>query len=100
MALTFINIRGTVAAGETAYCKTRRDAESVVQVAPAAGGTATVHYTATDPGQWGSDGSGANWELVGAFTALETIHFTTPIAGARVAAADEDVTVDVLGGRP
>lgn len=104
MALTYINIRGTVAAGATSYIKMDRERDtSVVQILPTEGATATVHYTATDPGLWGSDGSGAIWEPVGdpyEFTAQKTLPFTTRITGVRVAAADETVTVDVLGSRP
>lgn len=104
MALTFINIQGVVAAGATSYIKMMRDRVGAgVQVSPTAGGTATVHYTLTDPGLWGSDGSGAAWEPVGTtyqFTALETIHFRDRISGVRVASASEATTVDVIGGRP
>lgn len=105
MALTYINIHGTIATGTTSYIKVDATKDNAtLQLLPTSGATATVHYTATDHGLWDSDGSGAIWEPVDTtfeFTAQKTLHFSDKrIAGIRIASADEATTVDVLGSRP
>ena len=105
MALTYINIRGTVATGTTSYIKMDATKDNAtLQLLPVSGATATVHYTATDHGLWGSDGSGAIWEPVDTtyqFTAQKTLHFSDKrITGLRIASASEATKVDVLGSRP